>query len=125
MGTEQFINDVIVDRVEQADYTIALLAEMNNAKQSFDALDFATEHMTDESASQYLDYLEDNGLVTSSEKDTQYIKNRIKRIRIQFRNDISILAHPDAFDEHVTVDEQVGGTSKVTIEDNITKFEGR
>ncbi len=125
MATEQFINDVIVDRVEQADYTIALLAEMNSAKQSFDALDFATEHMTDESASQYLDYLEDKGLAMSFEKDTQYIKNRIKRVRIQFRTDISILAHPDAFNEHVTVDEQVGGTSRVTIEDTITKFEGR
>lgn len=64
-ATEQFINEAIIDRGVQADYTIALLAEMNSAKQSFDALDFATEHMTDPNASRYLNYLEDHDLVFS------------------------------------------------------------
>ncbi|WP_231988514.1 nucleoid-associated protein [Nakamurella panacisegetis] len=127
-ATQKFIRVVTKDDPEaNAEYEIAVIAELQGNSDRVMPTSFAANHLRPEHQDEYMAAIEAAGLPAQSfEKDTTLISSQIRRIRISTARGADALVPPDMYqDGSVQVSEtETGGQSTITITDRITKMSG-
>lgn len=84
---------------------------------------FSSTYLEERHRSDYKKYLEENGVGTRPFlKDNQYIDATIRKMIIEFENDVQIIAPSEAFEENVFLEDIEDGTTKATIQSKIRKM---
>ncbi|MGF0246238.1 nucleoid-associated protein [Rhodococcus erythropolis] len=109
-----------------AEYEIALLAEMQSSKGTIKPEEFALEHLREEDQDLFLDRLRDRGVPTKSfTKDTALVESKIRRIRISTGRGADVFAPPGMFDDgSLTIEKHDGDSSLITLRDSVKKMSG-
>ncbi|WP_328859298.1 nucleoid-associated protein [Williamsia herbipolensis] len=114
------------DPEANAQYEIALLAEMQSGSKMIRSEDFAAAHLRAEDQDLFLGVLRDEGLPTKSfSKDTALIKAKIRRLRITTERGADVYAPPEMFqDGSLSVERQDGDTSLIQLRDTVKQMGG-
>lgn len=115
------------DPESNANYEIALLAEMQSGASVIQPEKFALEHVREEDQDLFLQRLRDSGLSTKPfRKDISLVAPRIRRMRIQTARGADVFAPPDMFDDgSVTIHNTDGnGHATITVRDTVAKVTG-
>ena len=125
-AAETFINEQVDDPAVQAQYHVALLAELNSQPDAVAPRTFAWEHLESEHRQPFVDALVSAEVPTDQfQKDRSLIAPRLKRTAVDFTSGLLLMGPPDAFDAHVTIESAGDGQSRVEIVDTVKKFRGK
>jgi len=115
----------LTDAEKKTRYEIQLLAHLNSTLPTINPRGFAQSAMPAAEQDEYLNFLSQQGVPRQQfRKDLDRIRGRIKRVAYEYASGIKLVARPEAMEEHVTVEEREGRTTRTIIEDNLTKTHG-
>ncbi len=124
--TEEWIAQ-IPDPVLKAQYETALLAELNNERGIVNPFDFADTNLHLDDRRAYKDWLSEREIdFRPFEKDTQLIKNRLRRISVDFESGIGVFVPTEAMEKgYVKISEGRNELTRMEIEDRLRTLRGR
>lgn len=123
--TEGFINREIKDPIQRSKYHLGLISELQSHHRQVKPGAFIHSVIDREHRQPLHSVLEAESLMNVFEKDTQFIKSRIKGLQLSFASGTTVFAPPSAIDDTVTIQTKRGDVTKVTIEDEVTSMNGR
>jgi hypothetical protein len=125
-ATEEFINRRIKDPRTQVKYQIALSAEMNNSRSQLRPRSFATDNLNAPDVEPYMKFLEENGALQSTYKDTKLVEGRMAGLQLSFTSGTTVFAPPAALESRkVIVEATESGDARVTVTDKLRSTKGK
>jgi hypothetical protein len=123
---EKFINKVVKDPALKAQYQVALFADIQSNRGSISPGNFARAHLEEDDRKKFIDFLRhEEAPHADFRKDTELLDPVIKKMQLQFKSGITVIAAPEQFQEHVEVKSIDGGRTRVKIEDVLAELKGR
>lgn len=103
--TLKFINTLDIKDEEKGELLEAVRSELRSQKATINASSFAADHLPVAMRGAYCSFLASNNFPTNSiSKDTEYIKNKLKRKRTySFSNNVLILTPPDKMGDYLSL----------------------
>lgn len=124
--TEKFINEEVTDPVEKTQLQTAVLAELASNRPVIHPADFADNHLRTDRRQAYLAYLDAASVpVREITKDNELISSHLRKVQMRFASGISVVAPPESFDQHLTVQPLADGQTSVEIRDRLEAIKGR
>ncbi len=123
--TREFINSSPLEREDKLDLLDALRLDLKGNSAIIKVEDFADQHMTEELADAYVEFMREKNFPTGAiSKDTEFIKQRLKRRqKMRFGGGVEISAPPDEFNNLVTVEKETAGKTTIIINGTIESME--
>jgi hypothetical protein len=119
-AAQLFINQDVHDPQDKGRYEIALVAELQNNEETFDARIFADHSLKAQHRQLFLDRVAQQGVAGQRiVKDLGMIKGILKRIQVQFESGVAVIAQPRVFEEQVRMTSLPDGRTRVEIEDRL------
>jgi hypothetical protein len=125
--TEKWIRKSVADPELQAEYEIALLAEMQSAKNQISVEAFAQNHIrSEDDRMSFQAALESAGVPTSPiTKDLALISSSIRRVKVDTRRNATVLVPPEMHEDGTfKITDLNDGRSEITIVDEIRSMSG-
>lgn len=120
--TRAYIN-TLEDPLDRVKYTQDLNSYVQKNTQTLNPKEFADDYLKVEHRDNYKKFLESKKFkFTSFPKDLSSIDRIIKKITLQFANDISIIGNKGTFDKEVKLKKMKNGNTKAEIVSKITKI---
>ena len=125
-ATEEFIEQEVVDPEVKAQYAMALLAELNSQHGAVNPTTFAQSNLRLDDQQHFLAWLaEHEAPIQRFEKDTELIKNHLRRVSVDFESGVGVLIPPDAMEQQVTISSLDDGRTHLEVRDKIAKMRGK
>ncbi len=124
--TRNFINALPIDDEDKYELGESLRSELRSQKAVLSAREFADNHLPEEYRTEYVRTLQDDGFPAHAVvKDTDYIKNKLRRPRrIVFNSGVKIQVPSDKdFKEHIEVSDKIDGYTQVRIKGEVLERE--
>lgn len=104
--TVKFINTSDIPDDKKSDILEALRAELKSQKATINPATFAQDHLQENLRARYCAFLEENKFPNHSiQKDTHYIKNKLRnKRRYSFSNNVLILTPPDKMSDYISIE---------------------
>jgi len=123
LAAQSFING-LDDPERQTEYQIGLLAELNSQEKEVKPQVFAERVLLKKHRQPFIESLQKVGLQSSTiAKDNKLIAPKLKRTRMSFEHDMTLIGTPESIEKHVEVGRDEDGATQVTISDEIERFE--
>ena len=126
-AAEEFISEEVSDSEMKTRYETALIAEMNSERATVSPVAFAEDHLQLDDRNRFLSRLEESDLTTRVfVKDTNLIRNRLRRISYDFQSGVKVMAPLDTIEkELVGVMQMDDGRTHLQVRDNLKDLQGR
>ena len=125
-ATEGFILNRIADSEHQARYMTALYSDFGNETNTFNPVGFAQANFRLDDREPYREWLVGQGITSRQfPKNTELIESRLKKMTMGFASGIAVVYPPDALGEELRVSQIEGGRTRVVVEDELTRFQGK
>jgi hypothetical protein len=124
--TESFINKFVENPEEQADYYLALFAELRSENGDLSPESFTDKYLKADKKIPYLNQLEKAGVSTNKfTKDTELIKSRLSKVQLVCESGIIIISPSTAFDNQLKLSDYREGKVHIEIKDKVKQFKGK
>jgi hypothetical protein len=119
--TKDFINSAPLDREDKLDLLDALRLDLKGNSAIIKVEDFADKYMDEKLADSYVDFMKEKNFPAGAvSKDTEFIKQRLKRRqKMRFDGGVEISAPPDEFNKLITVEKESAGKTTIIINGTI------
>ena len=125
-ATEEFISSYVSDPEVKARYETALLAELNSEERTLSPIAFAERNLLLDDRQRYRELLSEYDIDSRPfDKDSQLIRNRLRRVSVDFESGVGVLVPPSAFDEQVELSSMDDGRTRMEILDRLKEIRGR
>lgn len=123
--TIEFINSQPIQRDEKNDLVDALRAELRSNEATFSVVGFSEKHFPDAMKIDYIDFMDGLKFPTHTiTKDTEYIKNKLKRRqKMIFSTGVRLTTPPDQMRQLVNVETTVDGFTTIKIKGEVESQE--
>lgn len=122
--TRDFFEEVITNPEDKVDAHNDLVAYMRTQEPTLSPVDFAARHLVEEHRAPYEQFLEEKGIPARDiNKDTTYIKSKLRTRKIRFSNGIQLQAPAENFNDLVQILEQTSKYTKLQINGIISQHD--
>lgn len=122
---EDFITQV-EDQERKTVYESALISDLNNQTTVVRPREFASTHLELDDRQNFLDWLSEHQVeVRQFEKNTELIRNQLRKISYEFESGISVLIPPETLDEQANMSNMDDGRTYLQIRDRVIKMKGK
>lgn len=124
-GAQKWINS-IEDSEKKTRYLVALLSEMQSNRPTLSVDIFAQEHLAPEDRDEFRSRMQNESVpLRQIDKSIELVKANIRKVKIETKSDVLVLAPPDALDDGtVTIVNSPEGGSEIHIRDEFRKVSG-
>lgn len=124
---EEFISEEVPDSELKTRYETALIAEMNSERVTISPVSFAEDYLQLNDRNRFLSRLEESDLTTRPfVKDTQLIRNHLRKISYDFQSGVKVMAPLDTIEkELVGVSQMDDGRTHLEVRDNLKDLKGQ
>lgn len=122
---ERFIREEVRDPEAKSRYTIAVQAELNSTALNVDTRHFARQHLEVEHQDMFEQRIREAGVPPKFVKDVERIKTRLRSIRMDFDEEIALLASRRALDEVVKTEQRQNGKMHVEFDATLRDIRGK
>ena len=100
---------------------------MNSQRRVVSPIGFAEDHLQLNDRQAFRDWIEESNLPQQPfEKDTQLIKNRLRKVSYNFHSGVQVMVPPEAFDKDlVEVNQMDDGLTHLEVKDRLRDLKGR
>jgi hypothetical protein len=105
---EKFVREDVDDPETKSRYTIAAHAVLNSGTANVTTRDFARQNIDEEDRDAFERRLVESSVPPTFSKDVDRIKTRLRNLRMDFDEEISLIASPKALEETITTEERDG-----------------
>ncbi|MFE1852143.1 nucleoid-associated protein [Streptomyces sp. NPDC059489] len=106
----------------RVDYVMAIMVELQNSASTLDPATFIETHLKEPHHDDFAEFLEENDVpVRTFEKNTEFISNRLQKMRVDLSNGAFLVAPLEAVqDGTVVVEDLEDGRTTVTVTSKLT-----
>lgn len=125
-ATEEFLNTVIADPLDRANYHMHLISEITSQRSSLNPRDFANTYLKVEDRQPFLQHLSDGGIpIEPFPKNTELIATRLKTTILEFESGIQLRGPQPAISEKVSLKKRDETTVEATITDKLKRVRNK
>ena len=125
--TQDFINSHVEDPAQKSRYEVALLAEMQSARNQLSVTVFADDYLEPEERDNFVSHMTSNGVPPATfDKSVVLIEGQLASVSIDFARRVKVIAPRDTLEDGtVTLDNTEDGRTRLQVIDEVRSVKGR
>ena len=124
--SQDWVNKSVESSEMKARYAIALLAEMQSARETLSVEGFANTNLDLEDRDRYVRYMQGNDVpVQAFNKATTLISSHLGKLQFAFLSGVTVICPADQLDRSVSIASVDGIKSQMTITGEMKEVKGR